>query len=328
MRTALADGCNVILHGSSSATGGQITEDVRKFNLRNPTKRVLFLGTGTEALELTGEKCQYYFFRFATNAQIRVRALVSAMKDVGALGTKVFSINQNYAWGKDVEAAVVELGPANGYVVVDKIIHDMFKVQDFSPYVARIAASGADTVFCGNSGNDITYLVKAIRSAGLKVNFGAAFLDLPGTLAAAGDAAEGYFEAERWNREAFGDWGVQLWADYAAKMGTEPSGNEIKSVLAMAFLQQALTSVPQGGAISADRIGAAMEATTYKLPTGDLTMRAADHQALFPIVVARVQKGAKYGADGTDLGFVPVRVIQGVAAANPVQAACHMEHPT
>ena len=36
VKAALADGVQLIVQGSSSAVSGQITEDVRKFNLRNP----------------------------------------------------------------------------------------------------------------------------------------------------------------------------------------------------------------------------------------------------------------------------------------------------
>jgi len=59
---------------------GQITEDVRKYNLRNAGKEVLFLNMGGEALELTGDKCHFYHFRFTTNAVMRVKTLVPAMK--------------------------------------------------------------------------------------------------------------------------------------------------------------------------------------------------------------------------------------------------------
>ena len=37
------------------------------------------------------------------------------------------------------------------------------KVKDFAPYVAKIKASGADTVITGNWGNDLALLVKAAQ---------------------------------------------------------------------------------------------------------------------------------------------------------------------
>ena len=45
------------------------------------------------------------------------------------------------------------------------------RCKDFSPYVAKIKASGADTVITGNWGNDMALLIKAGKDAGLKVNW-------------------------------------------------------------------------------------------------------------------------------------------------------------
>src|ERR1043166_5527438 len=54
LKAAAADGVQIVVQGGSSAIGGQITEDVRKYNLRNPGKEILYVNVGAEALELTG----------------------------------------------------------------------------------------------------------------------------------------------------------------------------------------------------------------------------------------------------------------------------------
>ncbi|RYY95345.1 MAG: branched-chain amino acid ABC transporter substrate-binding protein, partial [Comamonadaceae bacterium] len=103
LKAAIADGVQVVVQGASSAVGGQITEDVRKHNLRNPGKEIVYLNVGAEALELTGDKCHFHHFRVAGNAQVRAKALVLAMKQANTLGTRVYAINQNYSWGQDME---------------------------------------------------------------------------------------------------------------------------------------------------------------------------------------------------------------------------------
>ena len=40
LKAAIADGVQIVVQGASSAIGGQITEDVRKHNLRNPARRL------------------------------------------------------------------------------------------------------------------------------------------------------------------------------------------------------------------------------------------------------------------------------------------------
>ena len=143
-RQAVADGVHIVLQGASSAIAGQITEDVRKHNIRNRDNPVLFMNLGAEALELTGDKCHFYHFRFTTNAPMRVNALVQAMKEAGELGERVYSINQNYSWGQDMENAIAGAADEGGYEVVEKVLHDVNKIQDFAPS----PATGRTTCCC------------------------------------------------------------------------------------------------------------------------------------------------------------------------------------
>ena len=94
---------------------------------------MLFLNVGGEALELTGQKCHFYHFRFATNADLRVKALTSVMSADGTLGKRVYAINQNYSWGQDMEGATERFAKQYGYEVVGKTLHEVNKIQDFAP---------------------------------------------------------------------------------------------------------------------------------------------------------------------------------------------------
>ena len=44
------------------------------------------------------------------------------------------------------------------------------KVKDFAPYVAKIKASGADSVITGNWGSDLALLVKAAQGRAVKAS--------------------------------------------------------------------------------------------------------------------------------------------------------------
>jgi branched-chain amino acid transport system substrate-binding protein len=55
--------------------------------------------------------------------------------------------------------------------VVGEDLHPIGRVKDFAPYIAKIKASGADTVITGNWGNDLSLLVKAAKDAGLKARW-------------------------------------------------------------------------------------------------------------------------------------------------------------
>ena len=328
VKAALADGVQLIVQGSSSAVSGQITEDVRKFNLRNPGKEVVFLNVGGEALELTGEKCHFHHFRFNPNAQVRVKALVSAMKQDNALGTKVYSINQNYSWGQDMEAAIVANATAGGYQVVEKTLHDINKIQDFAPYVNKIAASKADTVITGNWSNDLLLMMKASKAAGLTARFGTAFLDQPGNIANAGDAALGHYVAHAFNADANGKDSEVFAEDYKAKTGHYPVYTEGQTVFGLQMVASVLKGVKaQDGKLNVNAFAKALETARVKTPVGESTMRADDHQILLPIAVSKVSKDAKFKADNTPMGFQTVKLFSAQEAAAPVQGNCKMQRP-
>jgi branched-chain amino acid transport system substrate-binding protein len=324
-KQAVADGVHIVLQGASSAIAGQITEDVRKHNIRNPGNEVMFINLGAEALELTGEKCHFYHFRFTTTAPMRVNALVNAMKKAGELGTRVYSINQNYSWGRDMEEAIKTASKAGGYQVVETVLHEVNKIQDFSPYVAKIKDANPDTVITGNWSNDLLLLMKATGDAGLKVRFATTFLDQVGNIANAGDTALGHYLAHPYNIEADN---TDFPEAYKAATGHYPVYIEPQTVNAIRTLGEALKSVDFGGGeIKVSEIAKALEKASIDTPMGKITVRAEDHQAVIPVVVSKVVNNPKYPVDGTKYGFGVVEIIPGPEAIYPVQDSCKMERP-
>ncbi|MDK3020916.1 branched-chain amino acid ABC transporter substrate-binding protein [Pseudodonghicola flavimaris] len=328
VRAAISDGADVILQGSSSAVAGQVTEDVRKYNLRNAGNEVLYINLGGEAMELTGAKCHYYHFRTSPNAAIRVNTLLDGMSEAGVLGGKVYAMNQNYSWGIDVQDNTVAAADRLGFTVVEQTLHDVNKIQDFSPYVQRIQAAGADTVITGNWSNDLLLLMKSASGAGLDVRFGTAFLDQPGNIGNAGAVAEGHFLSAPFNPEVNQDQTAGFMEDYKSVTGHYPSYVEPVTVFGMMLLQEALKAVePTEDGLNAADLAVALENATANTPMGTISMRAADHQAVLPMIVQEVSRDAVYKADNTEFGFVPIKVIAARDAEQPVQASCKMKRP-
>jgi branched-chain amino acid transport system substrate-binding protein len=305
---------------------GQVSEDVRKYNIRHKGEEILYLNVGAEALELTGEKCHFHGFRFTTTAPMRVGALVQVMKEAGTLGDKVYSINQNYSWGQDMEAATDAAAAAGGYEVVGKVLHEVNRIQDFAPYVAKIQAANPTTVITGNWSNDLLLLMKAVGDAGLKVRFATAFLDQVGNLGNAGDVALGNYVAHPYNIEVEGD---TLAETYKAATGHVPVYVEPGAINGMTMFAKALEAVTfNGGDIDTNAIALSLEKVTLDTPIGQLSIRAEDHQTIMPVVVSEVSKDVTYPVDGTDMGFKPVKVVPADQAIYPVQASCEMKRPS
>ena len=329
VKAAIADGAHMIVQGAASSVAGQITEDVRKHNLRNPGKEVVFLNVGGEANEFVGEKCHYFHVRFSPYATLRMKALMGVMRAEKVMGDEVFAMNQNYSWGQDIEKATIEYGSSMGYKVVDKVLHDLNKVQDFSPYVAKIAASKADTVVTGKWGNDLLLLMKAAKSAGLKARFATTFLDQPGNIGNAGETALGHYVVHSFNAEAAGAAGEKYVNDIKAKTGRAPTFVMPHTINGMRLVGEALKATKaEAGNFSARAFIPALVAAKASTPLGDISIRAADHQVILPMVVSVVSKDAKYKVDGTDMGFKPVKVMSGPEAAAAVFDSCKMTKPS
>lgn len=324
-KQAVADGVHIVIQGASSAIAGQVTSDVRRHNLRNPGDEIIYMNFGAEAMELTGDKCHFYHFRYNGTAPMRVNALFDAMEEAGVLGTKVYSINQNYSWGRDMQDAIVAAAAAHDVEVVDTVLHEVNRIQDFAPFVAQIKQADPDTVFTGNWSNDLLLLMKATGDAGLDVRFATAFLDQVGNIANAGDTAEGHYIAHLGNLQEADKPTIEA---YKAKTGRYPAFVEPQSIDGMNNLRIALQNVDFGGGdVDTEKLALALEDVKYETSMGPMYMRKEDHQAVHPLVVSRVEKGAEYPVDDTDMGFVTVKVIPGEDAVYAVQESCEMDRP-
>ncbi len=327
-KVAVADGARVIIQSASSAVAGQLMEDVKRYNARNPGKEVLIWNMGSQAYDLTADKCQFWFFRVASNPVINMKALVGAMKEKGVLGDSVYSINQNYSFGQESERAIKQYVAEAGSKVVGSTLHDVNKIQDFSPYVARIKASGAKTALTSNWANDIILLLRAVNDAGLNIRFGLSAFDIPGAVGSAGPGALGYYFVSMYNLDTAGRGQNEYLEGYKAKVGEYPTYFRSQAYWATQLFGEGLRKVDfKGGNIDGKRLALALEDARVETPMGTWSIRKADHQGIFPMVVAEISRDVKYKVDNTDRGFKPVKTLPSETAMVPVDAACKMERP-
>jgi len=169
---AIDSGIRYITQGHGSAVGAALEDFVTKNNSRNPGKEVLYFNFAAVDPSMTNEKCSYWHFRWDANTDIKMDALTSYMKGVAEI-KKVYLINQDYSHGQSVRSQARKmLGEKRPDIqIVGDELHPLLKVVDFAPYIAKIKASGADTVVTGNWGQDIGLLLKAAADAGLKVKW-------------------------------------------------------------------------------------------------------------------------------------------------------------
>src|SRR5262245_62949668 len=204
LKRALDDGARYVVQGNGSSVALAITDAVLKHNERNPGKEVLFLNYAAVDPVLTNEKCNFWHFRFDADADMKMAAMTDVIaKDKKV--QKVYLINQDYSFGKAVAAAARKMLSEKrpDIKIVGDELHPLQKVQDFSPYVAKIKASGADTVITGNWSNDMVLLIKAGKDAGLKVGWQTYYGGSPGTVTAIGEAGvDTLKQVTEWHKNA------------------------------------------------------------------------------------------------------------------------------
>jgi branched-chain amino acid transport system substrate-binding protein len=172
VQKAIDEGVRIITQGNGSSVAAAIEDFVTKYNERNPGKEVVYLNYAAVDPILTNEKCSYWHFAWDANSDIKMAALTNFIKERKDI-KKVYLIDQDYSFGHSVAEAAVRMLKAKrpDVQIVGNEFHPLVKVTDFSPYIAKIKASGADSVITGNWGQDFALLIKAAGDAGLKVNW-------------------------------------------------------------------------------------------------------------------------------------------------------------
>ncbi|WP_213772883.1 branched-chain amino acid ABC transporter substrate-binding protein [Bradyrhizobium sp. dw_78] len=169
---AIDSGVRFLTQGNGSAVGAALSDFVTKYNERNPGHEVLYFNYAAVDPVLTNEKCSFWHFRWDANSDIKMEALTNYIKTAPAV-KKVYLINQDYSFGESVRTTARKMLAAKrpDIEIVGDEKHPLLKITDFAPYIAKIKASGADSVITGNWGQDISLLLKAAADAGLKVNW-------------------------------------------------------------------------------------------------------------------------------------------------------------
>src|SRR6202051_1088920 len=171
VQKAIDSGIRFITQGNGSAFAAALTDFVTKYNERNPGKEVIYFNYAAVDPVLTNDKCSFWHFRWDANSDIKMEALTNYMKTRTNI-KKIYLINQDYSFGQAVRSAARKMLSEKrpDIQIVGDEVHPLQKITDFSPYVAKIKASGADSVVTGNWANDFALLLKASADAGLQVD--------------------------------------------------------------------------------------------------------------------------------------------------------------
>jgi branched-chain amino acid transport system substrate-binding protein len=326
LKTVVDQGYRYIAQGNGSGVAAALLDQVNKHNERNPGKEIVFLNYSAIDPDLTNSKCSFWHFRFDANSDMKMEALTSYMSKDTSI-KKVYIIGQNYAHGHQVTRAAKDFLKRKrpDIQIVGDDLHPIATVKDFSPYIAKIKASGADTVITGNWGADLALLIKAAKDAGLTAKFYTYYAGTSGVPTAMGAAGAGQVkQVSYWipNNETFS--GKEVAEAFKKKFNDDFYVEDLYTVIQM--LSKAVKETNSADPI---KVAHALEGMKVKAINGDVEMRAADHQLQQPLYISTWSKvdgkKIKYDQENTGYGWSNDQKIESYIATQPT--SCQMKRP-
>ncbi|AMM26111.1 branched-chain amino acid ABC transporter substrate-binding protein [Variovorax sp. PAMC 28711] len=327
LKAAYDQNIRYVTQGGGSGVAFALVDAINKQADRDPNGAMVYLNYSAMDPGLTNEKCSFWHFRFYPSSEMQIEGLTTYLQTKPAV-KKVFLFNQNYTHGQQVAKAsrayLAKKRPDIQIVGEDYV--PIATVRDFAPYVAKIAASGADTVITSNWGSDLGLLFKAAKDYNLNINFYTFNANNPGI------------------PSQMGAWGVDKvsvmwnWGSNAPTPALEKIAQAYKKkspdedfIYASHWYTMNMLRAAMRTAKSTDpkKVAFAMEGMKYESPVGEVEMRKADHQMLAPIYLGVWAKkgspGVKYDAENTGYGFRSEVVWDSYVSAQPT--SCQMKRP-
>jgi branched-chain amino acid transport system substrate-binding protein len=324
---AIDAGIRILTQGNGSSVAGALTDFVTKYNERNPGKEVLYFNYAAVDPVLTNAKCSFWHFCWDANSDIKMEALTNYIKGVPLI-KKLYLINQDYSFGESVRSQARSMLAAKrpDIQIVGDELHPLLKITDFAPYIAKIKASGADSVITGNWGQDFALLLKAAGDAGLKVNWYTYYAYSPGGPTAIKQAdlknqvfeiVEGFANLDHTPSQAFEK---AFRSKCGFTLGYPRAVNEMRMLAAAADQAKSLEPV---------KIALALEGMEFEVFNGGKGyMRKEDHQFFQPMYIAcfgELTKDEPFDEENTGWGWKVVAKIE--TAETVLPTTCEMTRP-
>jgi branched-chain amino acid transport system substrate-binding protein len=324
LKAAMDQGVRYITQGNGSSVAGALIEAVNKHNERNPGKEIIFLNHSAVDPDFTNSKCSYWHFRFDADTSMKIEAMTTFMKDDKDI-KKVYLFNQNYSHGHQVAKFAKEnlARKRTDVQIVGEDLHPLAQVRDFAPYIAKIKASGADTVITGNWGSDLALLVKAANEGGYTGKFYTYYTGVTGTPTALGQTGAGRVYQIAYNHYNMGGDMGKWMAEFKQKFNDDFYTGSVVTIYSA--LGEAMAKAKSTDPV---KVAAALSGLKFKSYHGDVEMRKTDHQMQQPLWMTVWQKADKkypYSPENTGMTLAPVKEFPSYVSSTPT--SCQMKRP-
>lgn len=345
LKKVIDSGIRIITQGNGSSVAGALIDAVDKHNERNPDKTILYLNYAAVDPDFNNSKCSFWHFRWDANSDMKMEAMTTYMAKDPKI-KNVYLINQNYSFGQAVSRAAKELLARKrpDIKIVGDDLHPLAQVKDFAPYVAKMKAANTDVVITGNWGNDMALLIKAAKDAGFQAAFYTYYGGGLGALPAIGEAGEGKVkQITEWHSNIVPNKTEKFANEWNKKYGGPPEHLTFYYLRVNTQMYMLAEAIKQAKSTDPKAIALKLEGMKYQADTGEVEMRAADHQLIQPMYISTIAKAygdgkdpkkpkfkgkdkeVKYDVEDTGFGFKTDARIEGFVTAQPT--SCKMKRP-
>jgi branched-chain amino acid transport system substrate-binding protein len=324
LKAAIDQGARYIIQGNGSSVALALVDAVNKHNERNPGKEVLYLNDSAVDPDLTNSKCSYWHFRFDADTSMKMEAMSSFMAEQKDI-KKVYILGQNYSHGVQVAKYAKEslARKRPDIQIVGEDLHPLAQVRDFAPYIAKIKASGADTVITGNWGSDLSLLIKAANENGYNGRFFTYYAGVTGTPTALGNNGAGRVYQIAYNHYNMGGQMDKWMSEFKAKYKDDfYTGSTIR------IFETLSAAMAQAKSTDPVKVAKALEGIKVKSFNGEVEIRKADHQLQQPLYMSVWQKADKkypYSPENTGMTLAPLKEYPNYVSSTPT--SCQMKRP-
>lgn len=322
LRKATDDGIRYIAQGNGSAVAFALSDAIARNNRRAPNQSVMFLNYAAVDPGLTNEKCNWWHFRFDADVDMKMRALAGYLVSQPQV-KRVYVFNPDYSFGQSVEKAAVAMlanrRPDLQVVGAERV--PLGRVKDFTPYIQKMQAAGADAVVTGNWGADLALLAKAAGDSGFKGTFFTYYLGSTEIISSVGAQGRGYAQISEWHANVGAPELEKMAEAFQAKYGQAFFYWRVIETIDMlaAAIKQADSTDPL-------KVGQVLSTMRVHGPLGEVIMREDNHQLLTPMFVSVLEPGTRFTFPENNMGFRTISRIE--AEAQRLPTTCRFQPPS
>ncbi|MBC8441735.1 MAG: ABC transporter substrate-binding protein [Deltaproteobacteria bacterium] len=264
------DDCKALIGVFSSGVGLALAKNIDKLN-------VPFVSTHVMTTKFYGLHPLVFRSGQLANDQTAVGNVKGIMARPDLMKRSYYVIVHDYSWGHDAGERFIALAKENGIKIVNEDYDKApIATKDWSSYISKIKASGADAVYMAFITNVIPVFAKQASDFGLqgKVKLVSAAAPGPLELEAGGEACYGIFGASDWSWDVdnanSNDWEMRFWK----KFNTIPSDAAVHSYVGAMNL---FNAIEKAGSTDAKAIADALRGISFDGPYGNVRISAKDN---------------------------------------------------